>query len=149
MKKVIPFLCLLSLVMCACTHQKSPETDSAFTYDAVYHTGDFSFKCTVKLSGGTVFVTVNSTNAAGLTVSCDGKNVTFTRGKMIKTLPKESVDATNPARLLWEVFDSFDGTGSETTLGHADVDFDTHGGISRIAVADITVVTQQGTYNIL
>ena len=106
----------------------------------MYTTGDFSYKCTVKWADSTAFVTVNSTNAAGLTISCDGKEVVFSKGNMIKREMRENIDSTNPAVLLWEVFNAIENDSTKTSLGNFKAVTDEKG-IKQIKIsdADITI----------
>ena len=135
------------LFLCACSQntqnveiKNTPVISDGLTFDALYTTGDFSFNCTVKWSGGTAYVTVNSTNAAGLTISCDGQNVTFSKGNMIKSEKRENIDSTNPAVLLWEAFTAMENDGSKTSLGAFETVADEKG-VKQInfSSADITI----------
>ena len=131
------------LLLCGCTGEKTTPAISADTYfNAVYTTGDFSYNCTVKRQKGTVFVTVNSTNAAGLTISCDGRSIVFTKGAMIKRVNKENVDSTNPALLLWEIFNAIDNGSSKCPLGNFSAEYE-NGTLKRITVDEITVEAVQ------
>ncbi|MBR0412054.1 MAG: hypothetical protein IJI47_00600 [Eubacterium sp.] len=138
MKKLI--LSVLALLfLCGCTGEKTPPatiTDTSF--DAVYTTGDFSFNCNIKWQNNTAYITATSTNAAGLTISCNGREVTFTKGDMIKTEKRENIDNTNPAVLLWEVFTAMQNGGNHCTLGTFTVT-QSEGEISRIAVNNIVI----------
>ena len=137
MKKIIILFCALALLFCACSQNKTPPAENTETsFDAVYTTGDFSFNCTVKWQNNTAFVTVNNTNAAGLTLSCDGKSVTFSKGEMLKTESKENIDAANPARLLWEIFTAMQNGSDKCSLGTFTVE-KSDGKITKISVSDI------------
>ena len=140
LKKIIPLLFALALILCGCSEPEKPPVKTADTsFDAVYKTGDFSFNCTVKWQNKTAFVTVNSTNAEGLTMSCDGREVTFSRGNMIKRENKENVDATNPARLLWEIFTALENGGDKCSLGAFAVEKNDDM-ITQISVGNISIV---------
>ena len=131
---------MLALLLTACSqNNKSPKIITASEFDAVYKMGDFSFDCTVKWQNSTAFVTVKSTNAAGMTISCDGRKVTFSKGKMLKRVPKDNVDSSNPARLLWEIFSAIENGGTKTSLGDFEVVCDKKGNIQSITVADISL----------
>lgn len=69
----------------------------------MYKTGDFSYNCDIKSAENCVYITPTSTNAAGMTISCDGKTVAFSKGSMLKQFPRESIDNTNPSVILFEV----------------------------------------------
>ena len=139
MKKVILSICVLALVLCACAQKNNPPAENTVTsFDAVYTTGDFSFNCNIKWQNNTAYVTVTSTQAQGLTLSCDGRNVTFTKGEMIKRESKENIDSSNPALLLWEIFTALENGDDKSSLGTFTVE-KSEGKIKKITVSDITV----------
>ncbi len=138
MKKLIPILCAV-LLLCGCTNQKQPPatiTDKSF--DAVYTTGDFSFNCNIKWQNNTAYITSTSTNAAGLTISCNGREVVFTKGDMIKRESVDNIDKTNPAVVLWYVFTAVQNGSDKTPLGTFTIE-QTDGQIKRINVGEITI----------
>ena len=144
MKKLIPIFCVLALLLCACTQKENPphqNTDTEFS--AVYEAGDFRFRCHIKWSHGTAYVTVEDTGAAGLTLSCDGQQVTFSKGAMLHREPKETIDPSNPALLLWEIFAALESGGSQCALGSFDIRYLDSGEIERITVADIVITNSR------
>lgn len=101
MKKIIPLFSVI-LLLVGCTQQNNiPTLCSEFSKNAVIKVGDFSYNADIKLSNNTVYVTATSTNAKGLTISCDGKNVTYSYGKMMKSVDISMVSKTNPAILIY------------------------------------------------
>lgn len=82
----------------------TPVLQTQFDLNAVYKTGDFSYDARIVRNEEGVFITPLSSYAAGMTISCDGKTVTFTQGDFVKSFDKSSLDSTNPAILLYEVF---------------------------------------------
>lgn len=104
----------------ACTAVlRQPEVPAVFEYEAQYTFGDFSFACEVKKEENTVTVIPTDTNAAGMTIACDGETVTFTQNGMTKSFAKDSLDVTNPARMLWEVLDCVCSGSAESTAEEA------------------------------
>ena len=93
------------LLFAGCTDKTyTPYLKSEYSLDAVYKTGDFSYDCKIYISESCVCVTPLSTNAKGMTIKYDGKNVTFTKGAFTKSFPRESIDSVNPAIVIYEVF---------------------------------------------
>ena len=84
-------------------------------------------------------MTVNNTNAAGLTLSCDGRQVTFSKGAMLHSEDKENIDPSNPALLLWEIFTALENGGTKCSLGNFEIAYDDNGTIKSIIVADIVI----------
>ena len=139
MKKVIILLFLLTLLFGGCAQSgKIPESITETSFDAVYTFGDFSFKCNIKWQNQTAFVTVTSTSAAGMTISCDGREVVFTKGTMLRRESYDKIDASNPARLLYEIFTALENGGNKTSLGDFDITYRA-GKIEQITVADIVI----------
>ena len=123
----------------ACTEQnKPPAKNRTYSFNAIYTTGDFSFDCSIKWKNSVAFITVNSTNARGLTISCDGKTVTFSKDSMIKKMPTDSIDKTNPALLLYEVFTALENGKSRTSLGAFDITY-SEDEIKTIKLSDIVI----------
>lgn len=108
MKKIIPvFLIMTALIGCS-ARTYTPVIDTELNLDAVYMTGDFSYFCKIHIVDGTVSITPTTTYASGMTITYDGKNAVFNRGKLSKSVDANSVDLTNPARLLYETFNYID-----------------------------------------
>ena len=138
LKKIILSLCIV-LCLCGCSGEKTtPATITDTSFDAVYTTGDFSFNCNIKWQNDTAYITATSTNATGLTISCDGREVVFTKGTMIKRENRENIDNTNPAVLLWEIFTALESGTNRCTLGTFTV-AQTDGQINTIPVNDIVI----------
>ena len=100
----------MATVLAACSKGNAPVFDADLRYHAVYKTGDFSYSCTIVKENGVISITPTSTNAAGMTISCDGKTVTFQKEDLIKSYDMNTIDSTNPAVLLYEVFRYLDDT---------------------------------------
>lgn len=104
-------LTLLLLVISGCAKKTyTPVLETEFKLNAVYKSGDFSYSCRIVKTENYVSITPVSTKAKGMTIKFDGKTVSFIRGKMIKEFDRDSVDSTNPAVVLYEVFTSLENT---------------------------------------
>ena len=53
-------------------------------------------------------ITPTSTRARGLIISCNGKYVSLKRKSFVKTFSVEETDKTNPAIILYRVFNSLE-----------------------------------------
>ena len=108
MKKTIP-LVLIMLIFSACNMRTyTPVINEDIKLSAIYKTGDFSFSCDIVKQGDNVSIIPTSTRAKGMVISCNGKEVTFKRNKLIKTYDISELDKTNPAIILYQVFSSLD-----------------------------------------
>ncbi|MFR5875725.1 MAG: lipoprotein [Eubacterium sp.] len=132
MKKIIP-LFLLVLVLSGCAAKiYTPVINTEFELNAVYHTGDFSYNCLIVKDESSLSITPTTTNAAGMSITYNGADVTFNKDGMKKTISADKINNTNPAIVLYEVFnyiettedlsvervdDSFQYTG-KTSLGN-------------------------------
>ena len=108
MKKIISLsLCLAVMLLCACTQVvKSPQIKNSFSQKATITIGDYSYTANVKFDGSKVYITPTSTNAKGMTISCDASTVTFTRRDMVNTAEKSKVSPYNPAVIIYDVITS-------------------------------------------
>ena len=108
MKKIIPlFFALLLLFGCSAKNY-APVIKKDFSISAIYKTGDFSYSCNITKQGDTVSITPTSTRAKGLIISCSENEVTFQRNKLKKTFKRDEIDLTNPAVILYEVFNKLE-----------------------------------------
>lgn len=102
-KLIVPLLVLLTLVGCSQKHF-TPIINTEFQANAVYKMGDFSYSCTINKTADYVSVTPLTTNAKGMIIKSDSKNVTFKKDEMVKIIDKDKIDNTNPAVLLYSIF---------------------------------------------
>ena len=110
MKKIIP-LFFAMLMLCACSAKTyTPVIDTVFTVNAVYKTGDFSYNCRIDKTDSSICVTPTSTNAKGLLITYDGKNVSYAKDDMKKTFSADTLDKTNPAIVLYDIFSYIENT---------------------------------------
>ena len=107
--KILILLLFVLLAFSGCTDKTyTPVIEDKFDASAVYTAGDFSYTCRIIKGDGYVSVTPTSTGAKGMTIKYDGETVSFTRNGMVKEFPRSSLDSTNPAVVLYEVFSSLE-----------------------------------------
>lgn len=105
---------LLIMSLCSCTAKTlTPEVKNEFEIKAVYKFNDFVYNCRITKSAEAVIVTVLDTEAEGLVLKCDGNNVSFNNNSISKSFPVQTVDITNPAVILYEVFNSINSAEAE------------------------------------
>ena len=110
MKKLIP-LAVLLLMLCGCTAKTyTPVLDTDVNCSGVYQTGDFSFTFSMEKSGGVLTFIPTSTQAQGMVLRCDGRQISFEQGGIKKVFERSAVDKTNPAVLLYEAFSYLENT---------------------------------------
>ena len=99
-----------SLLLSACGRgERPPALAPSFSVNAHYTAGDFSYTCLIERTDNTLRVTVTSTAAEGLRLTCDGSAVTFEKGEMNTVVPVDKTELTNPAVLLYDVFSDIFG----------------------------------------
>ncbi len=108
MKKLISlFLCVAILSFCGCSvATNTVQLKSSYSQTAAVKTGTFVYTANIKYDGKCVYITPTSTNASGMTISCNGKTVTFSRCDMLNKADKSKVSPYNPAVLLYDVLTS-------------------------------------------
>lgn len=108
MKKLISlFLCVAILSFCGCSAATNTvQLKSSYSQTATVKTGTFTYTANIKYDGKCVYITPTSTNASGMTISCNGKTVTFSRRDMLNKADKSKVSPYNPAVLLYDVLTS-------------------------------------------
>lgn len=110
MKKVISALFVM-LILCSCSaNQLSFTPKTEFSYDSVIDVGDFSYKATIKYIDGIVYITPTTTNAKGMTISCNGECVMFSQGSFFDSIAVSNSSINNPARVLYDVLSSLDSS---------------------------------------
>lgn len=108
MKKLISLsLCFAFLFFCGCsTVTNTVQLKSSYSQSATVTTGEYTYTANVRYDGKCVYITPTSTNASGMTISCNGKTVAFSRRDMINEAEKSKVSPYNPAVLLYDAFTS-------------------------------------------
>lgn len=102
MKKVIiSVIAILILVGCS-ADSKSPELNLSFQRNAIITLGDFSYNALVKYDENTLYITATSTNANGMTISCNSKSVVYSYNSFIKSFEKSDISPYNPTVLLYD-----------------------------------------------
>lgn len=108
MKKIIITLLIMicALLLSGCTQRTfTPVINTDFNLNAVYKAGDFSYSCKISSSGDIVTIQPTSTKAVDLIIKCDGKKVYFNKDNFSKSFDFGEIDNTNPAKLIYGVFD--------------------------------------------
>ena len=106
MKKTLGFILLIiSIFMFSSCSVKinSPEVPKAFTQNAVVTSGDFSYECEICKKEGSVSITVKNTNALGLVMTYDGKNVNFKYSTYSYDISGENFEKENAAIIIYDV----------------------------------------------
>ncbi len=108
MKKLISLsLCLTFLFFCGCsTVSKTVQLKQSYFQCGTVKIGEYTYTANIKYNGKCVYITPTSTNASGMTLSCDGKTVAFSRRDMVNKADKSKVSPYNPAVLLYDVLTS-------------------------------------------
>ena len=86
----------------------TPVISSEFTLNAVYRTGDFSYNCIITKDENSLTIEPTSTKAEGLKITYNGKEVVIGNGKFEKSFAADEIDSSNPAKLLFGVFESIE-----------------------------------------
>lgn len=112
MKKVIPFLLILStLFLSGCKVKNyTPEIPVTFDQNVIVTLGDFSYDCKICKTEKNVSVTVDSTAAKGLIMTYDGKNLNFSFADFAYDINGTNFEKRNPAIVIYEVFDYINST---------------------------------------
>ncbi len=107
MKKIIPIaVLLLALLLTGCKVKNYTPEIADFSQKASVSTGEFSYSCEIVRNSEGVTVTATSTNASGLSVFYNGDTAVFRYSDMEYTLPAQRLNAANPAKAVYEVFES-------------------------------------------
>ena len=98
------------LLLCSCASKTyTPVLETEFQKNAEFRTGRFSYTCRIVRKNSAVSITATSSYAKGTTIKCNGKTVTYIRKNVKKRFEREIIDSTNPAVLLYEVFEYLEG----------------------------------------
>lgn len=106
MKKTLGFILLIiSIFMFSSCSVKinTPEVPKTFTQNAVVTSGDFSYECEICKKEGSVSITVKNTNALGLVMTYDGKNVSFKYSTYSYDISGENFEKENAAIIIYDV----------------------------------------------
>lgn len=146
MKKIIPLLFVM-LLFSSCTATNKPIEIKDFSKEATISMGSFSYSANVKWKDGAVYIIATSTNAKGLTLSCNGIDVAFSKGVYSKSVPIEKVTSYNPAVILYSIFSNtqqpqynkleetylFKGN---TSIGEYEMICDSDGNVKSISISN-------------
>lgn len=103
MKKFLPLLVIVC-ALCSCSQAAQSPVLTRFSQSAVIESGDFSYNADVRFENNTVYITATSTNASGLTVSCDGSRVNYSYKNMSNYTGFEKTTDYNISKALYCVF---------------------------------------------
>lgn len=96
---------MLAFLLCGCSAQQSGKTLKSFSENAGVTFKNFSYDCTVVYNGKSVTLSAQSTSAAGLVLSYDGKTVGITYDDISLAQINSNFDSSNPAVALYEAFE--------------------------------------------
>lgn len=150
MKKVFPLLLFVIAVFSACSISSPPDIGNDFTYNSTVKFNDISYKAEISYRDYTVYFTPVSTNAAGMTISCDGSYVTYSYDNMINTSDMAKVALSNPSVVIYEVITAFHQSDinkndelytvkGKISAGNFILTVDNHGKLISLDVPDINL----------
>lgn len=84
----------------------TPEIPQSFNQNAVVTSGDFSFECEICKNWESVSVKVKNTNALGLVMTYDGKNVNFKYNDYLQDILGENFEKGNTAIIVYDVINA-------------------------------------------
>ncbi len=105
MKKIIPLVLVIVLLLCGCSVEKYTPELTDFKQSASVDLGDFSYTCEICKKEDVVEIKVTSTNANGMTILYNGDKVKFNYEDILIDFDGNKIDYTNPAIMIYEVFD--------------------------------------------
>lgn len=105
MKKILVMVVTLAFLLCGCASQQSVKTLKSFSANASVTFRNFKYDCTVVYNGKSITVSAQSTSAAGLVITYDGKTVGITYDDISLSQINSNFDSSNPAVALYEAFE--------------------------------------------
>lgn len=147
MKKIIPaVLCFVMLASCTIS-APMPTALKDFSKNASVSLGSFSYNANVRWKTGAVYIVATSTNAKGLSISCDGSKVTFSRKSFSKSVDASSVSSYNPALILYQILSNTEAPSYDkkakcfvcsgnTSIGNYQMYVNDEGDIQKITFQD-------------
>lgn len=105
MKKVSALILAFAFLLCSCSAQESLKTVNSFSKNAAVTFKNFKYNCTIVYNGKSVTLSAQSTSAAGLVLTYDGKTVGITYDDISLAQINHNFDPSNPAVALYEAFD--------------------------------------------
>ena len=103
MKKILPLLVIVC-ALCSCSQTAQSPVLTGFSQSAVVESGDFSYNADIRFENNVVYITATSTNASGLTVSCDGSRVNYSYKNMSNDIELTKTTDYNISKALYRVF---------------------------------------------
>lgn len=92
-------------MLCGCSAQQSGKPLKSFSESAGVTFKNFNYDCTVVYNGKSVTLSAQSTSAAGLVLTYDGKTVGITYDDISLAQINSNFDSSNPAVALYEAFE--------------------------------------------
>lgn len=92
-------------MLCGCSAQQSEKVIKSFSENAGVTFRNFNYDCTVVYNGKSVTLSAQSTSAAGLVITYDGKTVGITYDDISLAQINSNFDSANPAVALYEAFE--------------------------------------------
>lgn len=92
-------------MLCGCSVQQSEKVIKNFSENASVDFRNFNYDCTVVYNGKSVTLSAQSTLAAGLVITYDGRTVGITYDDISLSQTNSNFDSSNPAVALYEAFE--------------------------------------------
>ncbi len=105
MKKLFALAVALAFMLCGCSAQQSEKVIKNFSENASVAFRNFNYDCTVVYNGKSVTLSAQSTLAAGLVITYDGRTVGITYDDISLSQTNSNFDSSNPAVALYEAFE--------------------------------------------
>lgn len=103
MKRLAPLVLLITFLFAGCQAKNyTPELPLTFEQKATVTSGDFSFDCEICKTDEKVRVTVLSTNASGMVMTCDGEKLGFVFGDYAHSVNCAQFERSNTAVVIYE-----------------------------------------------
>lgn len=103
-------------LFCGCSAQADGKSIGSFTENAHVTFKNFNYDCTVVYNGKSVTLSAQSTSAAGLVLTYDGKTVGISYDDISLSQINNNFDSSNPAIALYEAFECANSM-PETDIG--------------------------------
>lgn len=98
-------LLVISVLLAGCAAEKKSKTVGAFSLEASVDFNGFVYDCSVVYGADSVTVTAQSTSAAGLVITYDGKSVSLSYEDISFAQNNVNFDPSNPAVALFEALE--------------------------------------------
>lgn len=106
MKRLLPLIAIMFLLSSCTVKNYTPRIPTSYKCELMVSLGDFSYNGVFCKTESNTAVTVTSTNAKGLEMVYDGELLTMCYKDYAYELDAQHFENTNPAIVLYQVFDS-------------------------------------------